>query len=331
VTVHDIAYVEFHVADADKTAVGLATDYGFALRHLPGPERPGTTARLAVQGSVRLVLVSAADPEHPVAESVRRHGDAVAALALHCADPAAVRAAALAAGAVDEPERGLVGGFGELALRPVGDDDPVLGLSGPVGLLRSLDHVAICVPGGELAGTVDYAGRALGLREIFGEYIEVGAQAMDSKVVQSASGGVTFTLLEPDLGREPGQIDAFLAAHGGTGVQHLAFETGDIARAVREAAERGVEFLSTPGAYYEQLAERVADCAIPVETLRELHVLVDEDHGGQLFQIFARSTHPRRTFFLELIERRGAGTFGTANIKALYEAVERQRAAAGDH
>jgi 4-hydroxymandelate synthase len=326
VTVQDIAYVEFHVADADKTAAGLAADYGFTVRPLPGPPRPGATARLAVQDAIRLVLVSAVDPEHPVAESVRRHGDAVAVLALRCTDPAAVREQALRAGATEAPGLGLLGGFGDLALRPVGADDPVLAAHGPRGLLRSLDHVAICVPGGELAGTVAYAGQALGLREIFGEFIEVGAQAMDSRVVQSASGAVTFTLLEPDLGREPGQIDAFLTGHGGAGVQHLAFETGDIARAVRELSDGGVEFLTTPAAYYDRLAARVGDSAIPVETLRALHILVDEDHGGQLFQIFARSTHPRRTFFLELIERRGAGTFGSANIKALYEAVERQRA-----
>ncbi len=169
---------------------------------------------------------------------------------------------------------------------------------------------------------------ALGMHRIFGEYIEVGEQAMDSSVVQSASGEVTFTLIEPDTSRRSGQIDTFLADHDGAGVQHLAFRTGDIAAAVRSARDRGVAFLTTPGTYYDALAERLGATAIPVETLRELDVLVDQDHGGQLFQIFARSTHPRRTYFVELIERQGAGTFGTANIKALYEAVERQRAAA---
>jgi len=188
----------------------------------------------------------------------------------------------------------------------------------------------MCIPGGELKETVRFCEQALGFQQTFAEYISIGAQGMDSVVVQSPTGGVTFTLLEPDTGRSPGQIDAFLEAHGGAGVQHLALRTDDIAHSVRSLAARGVGFLSTPGAYYDLLGARLGHTGIPVETLRELAILVDQDHGGQLFQIFSRSTHPRRTFFLELIERRGAATFGTANIKALYEAVERQRAAAGE-
>ena len=193
-------------------------------------------------------------------------------------------------------------------------------------LLDVLDHVAVCVPSGELAPVVQFCEAALGLERIFGDYIEVGAQAMDSSVVQSPSGRVTFTLLEPDTARQPGQIDTFLDANAGPGVQHLAFGTADIAGAVRTLRARGVGFLRTPGAYYDGLAARLGETAIPLPTLRELDLLVDQDHGGQLFQIFARSTHPRGTFFLELVERRGAGSFGTNNIKALYEAVERQHA-----
>ncbi|MFD0566743.1 VOC family protein [Kitasatospora saccharophila] len=192
----------------------------------------------------------------------------------------------------------------------------------------SLDHVAVVVPGGQLEPAVEWAVRGLGFREVFREYVEVGDQAMDSRVVQSPCGTVTFTLLEPDTSRAAGQIDGFLESHGGAGVQHLAYATESITAAVRELAARGVAFLSTPGAYYEQLESRLGPTAIPVAELRDTHVLVDRDHGGELFQIFARSTHPRRTFFLELVERRGAGSFGTANIKALYEAVERERATA---
>ncbi|MYW00565.1 VOC family protein, partial [Streptomyces sp. SID3343] len=221
---------------------------------------------------------------------------------------------------------GLIAGFGDTALRFVSPQDAPARTGGE--LLDAIDHAAICVPAGQLADAVRFCEAALGFHRIFGEYIEVGEQAMASSVVQSASADVTFTLIEPDTSRRAGQIDTFLADHDGAGVQHLAFRTDDIATAVRTAGSRGIEFLSTPGTYYDGLAERLDSTAIPVETLRELDVLVDQDHGGLLFQIFARSTHPRRTFFLELIERQGAGTFGTANIKALYEAVERQRAAA---
>ncbi|MBP0449348.1 VOC family protein [Kitasatospora sp. RG8] len=390
--IQSITHVEFHCADADKAAAGLCADFGFTPEESAAresaviesgsegsvareshaeralPEGPAATAPGGVravhlrQGGIRLRLLSAADPAHPVAEYVARHGDGVAVIALGCTDPQASleRAERHGARVLDRDGR-LVAGFGDLALRfvpqppeagkePQAGQEPASGQepqrghgsagsrsanadatgtgTGTATLLEALDHAAICVPAGELAPAVRFCEAALGLHRIFGEYIEVGEQAMDSSVVQSASGEVTFTLIEPDTGRRPGQIDTFLADHGGAGVQHLAFRTDDIATAVRTIRGRGVEFLSTPGAYYDALAERLGGTAIPVGTLRELDVLVDQDHGGQLFQIFARSTHPRRTYFLELIERQGAGTFGTANIKALYEAVERQNAVA---
>ncbi|MFD5461951.1 4-hydroxyphenylpyruvate dioxygenase [Kitasatospora sp. NPDC127059] len=326
-SIQTIARVEFHCADADKTAAALHADYDFTTGP-PNTSADGTRTIDLRQGSIRLRLTSAADPGHPVSAYVARHGDGVAALALGCDDPRAALERAERHGArVLDREACLIAGFGDTALRFTSmHDTDAAEPAEPAepGLLEALDHVAICLPGGELADAVRFCEAALGFHAIFEEYIEVGEQAMDSTVVQNASGLVTFTLIEPDTARRPGQIDEFLAAHGGAGVQHLAFSTRDIATAVRTIRSRGVEFLTTPGAYFDALTERLGGTAIPVETLRDLHVLVDQDHGGQLFQIFARSTHPRRTSFLELIERQGAGTFGTANIKALYEAVERQ-------
>jgi 4-hydroxymandelate synthase len=199
-------------------------------------------------------------------------------------------------------------------------------VDGPVSGLDAIDHVAACLPAGELLPTTDFYQQTLGFGQIFEEYIEVGGQAMNSRVMQSPSGQVTLTLLEPDPSRNPGQIDDFLTAHGGAGVQHLALRTDDIATAVRSLAGRGVRFLSTPASYYDELERRLGPVGVPLATLRELDVLVDRDEAGELFQIFTQSTHPRRTFFIEVIERLGALTFGSANIKALYQAVERERA-----
>jgi 4-hydroxymandelate synthase len=325
--IQTITSVEYHCADAAQTAAEFQTGFGF-LRDTDQPESaPGVQTVHLHQGSIRLRLRSAGNSDHPVARYVERHGEGVAALALGCTDPQAVLERAERHGAVvlDRADR-LIVGFGDTALRFVPLPEAPARTGGE--LLEALDHAAICVPAGQLTEAVRFCEAALGFHRIFSEYIEVGEQAMDSCVVQSASGDVTFTLIEPDTSRRPGQIDTFLADHDGAGVQHLAFRTADIAAAVRTARSHGIEFLTTPGAYYDGLAERLGGTAIPVETLRELDVLVDQDHGGQLFQIFARSTHPRRTFFLELIERQGAGTFGTANIKALYEAVERRRAGA---
>ncbi|MFD5086100.1 4-hydroxyphenylpyruvate dioxygenase [Kitasatospora sp. NPDC058406] len=333
-SIQSITHVEYHCADADAMAAGYCADYGFTSippepGHLATAESQGARTLLLRQGGIRFLLRSATDPAHPVARYVDRHGEGVAALALGCTDPQAALERAERHGArVLDRAGGLVAGFGDTSLRFV-TEQPAADHDEPAGrLLDALDHAAICVPAGELAPAVRFCEAALGMHRIFGEYIEVGEQAMDSSVVQSVSGEVTFTLIEPDTSRRPGQIDTFLADHQGAGVQHLAFRTGDIATAVRTVRDRGVEFLTTPGTYYDALAERLGGTAIPVDILRELDILVDQDHGGQLFQLFARSTHPRRTFFLELIERQGAGTFGTANIKALYEAVERQRAAA---
>ncbi|MFF0387203.1 VOC family protein [Kitasatospora sp. NPDC004615] len=327
-SIQTITHVEYHCADVAQTAAELQAGFGFRRDAEQPVWQPGLRAVHLIQGGIRLRLLSSELTDHPVARWVERHGEGVAVLALGCADPAAALERAERHGAeVLDRAGALIAGFGDTALRfvPLPDGAPET-----VGgdLLDALDHVAICVPARRLAESVRFCEAALGMRLIFGEYIEVGEQAMDSSVVQSPSGDVTFTLIEPDTGRRAGQIDTFLADHDGAGVQHLALRTDDIATAVRAARSHGVEFLTTPGAYYDGLAERLGDTAIPVGTLRELDVLVDQDHGGQLFQIFARSTHPRRTFFLELIERQGAGTFGTANIKALYEAVERQRAAA---
>lgn len=328
-TIHAITHIEYHCTDAAQSAADLITGFGFAPDTRQPEQRPGVHSVHLHQGGIRLRLSSAAAPDHPVAEFVRRHGDGVAVIALGCTDPqAALERAERHGGRVLDRDGGLVAGFGDVALRFVADGPADPEPEQPGALLDALDHAAICVPAGELAPAVRFCEAALGFHRIFGEYIEVGAQAMDSSVVQSGSGAVTFTLIEPDTSRQPGQIDTFLDAHAGTGVQHLAFRTHDIATAVRTFGERGVEFLTTPSAYYDGLAERLGSTAIPVPVLRELDVLVDQDHGGQLFQIFTRSVHSRRTFFLELIERQGAGTFGTANIKALYEAVERQNAPA---
>jgi 4-hydroxymandelate synthase len=205
---------------------------------------------------------------------------------------------------------------------PAGEDHP----AGTESLLDVLDHVAVCLPAGTLDETVAFYRDVFALAQIYDERIEIGTQAMLSKVVQDDAAQVTFTLIEPDVTREPGQIDDFLLGHGGAGVQHLAFRTADIGAAVRTFSARGVEFLVAPAGYYQALEGRLGKLAIPLAELSELNVLADRDRWGQMFQIFARSTHERNTLFFELIERKGALTFGSRNIRALYEALEDTRA-----
>ncbi|HET6209605.1 MAG TPA: 4-hydroxyphenylpyruvate dioxygenase, partial [Jatrophihabitans sp.] len=191
-------------------------------------------------------------------------------------------------------------------------------------MLHRIDHLAICVPAGQLHRTSEFYQQVFGFEQIFTEYIEVAGQGMDSLVVQSPSRLVTYTLIEPDTSRRAGQIDDFLQWHAGAGVQHIALITDDIVDAVDRLGGRGVRFLSTPAAYYQSLEIRVGPVDAPIAELARLGILVDRDHWGQLLQIFTESTHVRRTLFIEVIERRGARTFGSGNIKALYEAKERE-------
>jgi 4-hydroxymandelate synthase len=346
--IHGIDHVEFCVADVDEFAAPLLGAWGFQVHGRGGQETglPGERQLLLRQGQIQLLLRAGLTPDHPAARYVARHGDGVAAIGFGTDDVGAAFAEAVAGGAAplagpsftarDGIRVGTasVTGFGDVVHRFVERSGPgdefapgqvEMVSPGPAagpGLLESVDHLAVCVPAGELAPSVARFQRSLGLTEIFDERIEVGGQAMLSKVVQDSAAEVTFTLLEPDRTRDPGQIDEFLASHQGPGVQHVAFRTPDIAGAVTTLSGRGVEFLTAPNGYYQVLERRLGSVAIPVARLQELNVLADRDRWGQMFQIFARSTHERHTFFFELIERQGALTFGTKNIKALYEALE---------
>jgi 4-hydroxymandelate synthase len=191
--------------------------------------------------------------------------------------------------------------------------------------LRGIDHVSVCLNAGDLEPTVERYRRTLGFEDAFREQIVVGEQVMESTVVRSEGGAVTLTLIEPDPHSAAGQVEEFLKSHHGAGVQHLAFSTGDAVRAVRALGARGVGFLTAPGSYYDLLGDRIDPCRHGSRELRATNLLVDEDEQGQLFQIFTGSTHPRGTLYFEIIERRGAVTFGSSNIRALYEAVEVER------
>jgi 4-hydroxymandelate synthase len=352
--VRDMDHIEFYVGDAHQAARYLCSAYGFRVYGHGGPETglPGQRSVLIGQHHIRILLTSGLQLDHPASHFVARHGDGVAVTAFSTDDAAAAFKQAVDGGATGlaDPttwEDGAasvvtadVAGFGDVVYRLVERHGAATSfLPGAIEmvepdsvetagdeLLHVIDHAAVCVPVGELDATIALHERAFGFAVTFQEYIELGDQGMFSKVVQSPSGGVTFTIIEPDISRRPGQIDDFLAWHGGAGVQHVAFLTHDIVRAVRECADRGVEFAPTPSSYYEALPGRLGTTELGVDALRPLGILVDRDNWGQMYQIFARSTHIRRTYFTELIDRHGARTFGTSNIPALYAAKERELA-----
>jgi 4-hydroxymandelate synthase len=340
-SVLDIEYAELYVGDRNAALEHFVDHLGFTP--VASGERPGLSTVLVRQNGITL-LVSSGPAAAPFLD---KHGDGVADLAFACTDPRRVHAAALAHGAraiesADGPP--AVSGFGDvrhtLLPAPPPDRTPRLPPGrdwtplarderhepGPV---VALDHVAVLLEAGTLEESTDRYARAFGLARYSSEYVAFGEQAMDSIVVRDESGRVTFTLIEPDKKKQAGQIDAFLDRNNGPGVQHLAFRVEQIVPAVHGLEARGVEFLQTVGAYYDMLAERFPDLAGEIADLRGANVLADRDEWGYLLQLFTRSPYPRNTLFYELVQRRGSRGFGARNIRALYEAVERDREARG--
>ncbi len=342
-----IDHLELFVGDAQQAAYYFGAAFGLEVGGRGGPETGlfGQRSLLMEHGEVQLVLTSGLYADHSACHYVQQHGDGVAVVAMRVDDVADCFAELVSRGAEPmSPPRSFtdgtstvsfadVGGFGDVVHRLVQREGPSF-LPGPIEMIERepiehamfdrIDHLAICVPAGKLQATADFYQEVYGFAQIFTEYIDVAGQGMNSVVVQSPSGGVTFTLIEPDTARRPGQIDDFLQWHAGAGVQHIALITDDIVSTVDRLSGRGVRFLTTPDAYYRSLEARVGPVDAPVADLARHGILVDRDHWGQLLQIFTESTHVRRTLFIEVIERRGARTFGSGNIKALYEAKERE-------
>jgi 4-hydroxymandelate synthase len=339
-----VDHIELFVGDAEQTADYLRQAFGLRLLARGGPETglAGQRSLLLGHRDIRMLVTSGLAADHPAARHVEEHGDGVACVGLRTDDATGGFQQAVQAGAlpVAAPQgtsvvTATVSGPGVFNHRLVqrADTDEFL----PDGLqrlpatpgedlLEAIDHIALCVPAGDLEPTVRFYQRVFGLVEIFQERIEVGNQAMDSKVVQSASRAVTFTIVAPDPRTQTGQLTDFLRANAGAGVQHLALSTHDIADAVGSLGERGVRFLTTPDSYYDELERRLGAVGLPLAALRQHSILVDRDHWGEMFQIFTESPFDRRTLFFELIERHGALTFGTNNIRALYEAKARAAA-----
>jgi 4-hydroxymandelate synthase len=333
----DIEYAELYTSDMPSAVDYFVSSFGFTwMAECVGD---GSRSSLLRHGTVQLVVTAGRGTE----EFIEAHGDGIADIAFGCDNPARTCERAVAAGASlinRAPGKLVVSGLGDtrhtLVTRSAGASLPSDRAWKPVsraparpGRIWLLDHVAIIVEGGTLTDYANFCTEAFGLARYSGEYIEIGEQAIDSIVVRSPSGGITFTILEQDQTKKPGQVEGFISRHGGPGVQHLAFLVDDIVSAVHEFRSRGVEFLHSPNAYYDMLARRLPGIKVETADLRATNVLADRDEWGYLLQLFTRSPYKRNTLFYELVQRRGARGFGTANIRALYEAVERDELGAG--
>ena len=351
-------FIEFYVGTAKQAAHFYQAAFGFQIVAYRGPET-GVRDRvsyLLTQNKIRLVLTSPLGPDGEIADHVRRHGDGVRDIALWVDDARDAYAKAI--------ERGAESAYEPRVLR---DDDGQVVVAGikiygdtmhslverrgyrglfmpgfkkrevhyraqPTGLLH-VDHCVGNVELGKMNYWVGFYERVMGFKNLISfddTDISTEYSSLMSKVMANGNERIKFPINEPAQGKKKSQIDEYLEFYRGPGVQHLALATDDIIATVTALRDRGVEFLRTPSTYYQELQGRVGKIDEPVETLEELGILVDRDPDGYLLQIFSKPVQDRPTLFYEIIERKGARSFGKGNFKALFEAIEREQAARGN-
>ncbi len=356
--------VVFVVGNATQTAHFYQSAFGMQLVAYSGPETGNRDHKAFVltSGSCRFVITGGVDPNSPLFDHHRTHGDGVVDIALEVpdVDKCVTHARASGATVVEEPhdvtdEHGTVR---VAAIAAYGDTRHSLidrsRYSGPYlpgyvertstfvkrdgapkRLFQALDHVVGNVELGKMDDWVDFYNRVMGftnMAEFIGDDIATDYSALMSKVVANGNHRVKFPLNEPAIAKKKSQIDEFLEFYRGPGVQHLALATNDILRTVDAMRAEGVEFLVTPDSYYSDpaLRARIGAVRVPIEELQKRGILVDRDEDGYLLQIFTRPLGDRPTVFFELIERHGSLGFGKGNFKALFEAIEREQERRGN-
>ncbi|GGY03984.1 4-hydroxyphenylpyruvate dioxygenase [Streptomyces hiroshimensis] len=356
--------VVFAVGNARQAMHFYRTAFGMRVTAYRGPETgtPETVSYVLESQGVRFVVTSPVQPHteagRVLAEHIAAHGDGVTDVALQVPDARAAYARAVEQGAhgLAEPYE-LTDDCGTVVLARIaayGDtvhtlvdrtryQGPYLpgyeavdpGRFGPQSepLFTLIDHVVGNVELGAMDKWIEFYQRVMGftqIQEFTDEDIATELSSLMSKALGDGSGKVKFNVSEPAIGKRKSQIDEYLEFYGGPGVQHIALATDDIVGTVRAMKAAGAEFLTTPGAYYDVLAERIGDMRVPVDELRELNILADRDEDGYLLQIFTKPVQDRPTVFFEIIERRGAKGFGRGNFQALFEAIERDQALRGN-
>ncbi|MEZ5064924.1 MAG: 4-hydroxyphenylpyruvate dioxygenase [bacterium] len=351
-----IDHVEFYVGNAFASSYFYARALGFVPHAEAGLETGHRDRHSCVvaQNGIHLVFTNPLKGSGPIADHVRKHGDAIRdiAIAVDDADEAFRKCVAFGAEPVEEPRtesdkhgevrRATIATFGDTVHSLIERKDysgtflpgyrDWLAANRPLpGNLMAIDHVACCVERGSLRRWVEFYEKAFGFREVHHEDIVTDRSAMNSIVIGSENGAIKFPLMEPAPAKGKSQIEEFLDYNEGAGGQHLAFLSEDILQTVRSLQADGwVAFLETPGTYYDALPDRVGEIEEDFRELDELNVLVDRDAWGYLLQVFTRPVTGKPTSFLEIVQRKGARGFGGGNVRALFEAVERAQAARGN-
>ncbi len=346
-------YIEMYVGNAKQSAHYYQTAFGFQPLAYAGPET-GVRDRVSyvlIQNKMRLILTTALKSDHPIAEHQKKHGDGVKVLALMVEDAYDAYEQTTKRGAKsymepvtltdDQGEVRMSGIFtyGETAhvfverknykgiFMPGYKAWNPLYKPEPTGLLY-VDHCVGNVGWNQMNPWVKFYEDVMGFRNILSfddNDISTEYSALMSKVMSNGNGYVKFPINEPAEGKKKSQVEEYLDFYEGEGVQHIAVATHDIVDTVTKLKSRGVEFLTIPSNYYEDLEERVGKIEEDIAPLKELGILVDRDDEGYLLQIFSKPVEDRPTLFFEIIQRKGAKSFGKGNFKALFESLEREQ------
>jgi 4-hydroxyphenylpyruvate dioxygenase len=352
-------HIEFYVGNAKQAAHYYITAFGFQPLAYAGPETGARDKASYVvrQNKLTFVLTTAIRPGNAVADHVQKHGDGVRVLALLVDDAVSAWTETTRRGAGSHMEPTVLKDEdGEVVLSGIqlyGDTVHIFverknysGLFMPgyskweiphfknkdAGL-QYVDHCVGNVGLHQMNHWVKFYEDVMGFKNILtfdDQDISTEYSALMSKVMSNENGFVKFPINEPAEGKKKSQVDEYLEFYNGEGVQHIAMATNDIVATVKELMSRGVEFLRVPSTYYDNLLDRVGHIDEDLEPLKELGILVDRDNEGYLLQLFSKPVEDRPTLFFEIIQRKGAKSFGKGNFKALFEAIEREQALRGN-
>jgi 4-hydroxyphenylpyruvate dioxygenase len=350
-------YVELYVGNAKQAAHYYKTAFGFQPIAFAGLETGSKdkVSYVLAQGKIRIVLTSPLTKDGPINEHINKHGDGVKNVALWVDDAAKSWKETTQRGAVStfepktiEDENGKVV---LSAIRTYGETNHIFversaydGIFLPgfkpwnpdyqpsdVGL-KYIDHMVGNVGWNEMNKWVEFYAKVMGFAQLISfddKDISTDYTALMSKVMTNGNGRIKFPINEPAEGKKKSQIEEYIDFYNGAGVQHVAVATDNIIETVTQMTKRGVEFLKVPAVYYDDVLDRVGEIDEDLEPLKKLGILIDRDDEGYLLQIFTKPVADRPTLFFEIIQRKGAKSFGKGNFKALFEAIEREQESRG--
>lgn len=350
-------FIEFYVSNAKQAAYYYQSAFGFQPLAYAGLETglKDRNSYAVVQDKIRLVFTSPLKSDTEIGKHIDKHGDGVRFVALWVDDAEKSYNETVSRGAKSfmEPleEQDQLGKIKKSGIHTYGDTvhlfierkdyggtfmpgfvewkpaykPPALGL-------KYVDHMVGNVGWGEMNTWAKFYAEVMGFAQLISfddKDISTEYTALMSKVMTNGNGRIKFPINEPAEGKKKSQIEEYLDFYEGAGVQHIAIATDNIIETVYELKKRGVEFLNIPETYYNELTARVGAIDESIESLRQLGILVDRDDEGYLLQIFTKPVEPRPTLFYEIIQRKGANSFGKGNFKALFEAIEREQSKRG--